>query len=337
MAANATEMSCTAVTITTGMSGYFSFVRSNRPMPSRSAIIRSESINSNSSPEVRTARASIPEAACLQAYPAVPSMEATISRIGSSSSTTRMRSAIGTHESLSAIVTQRRDAESNHSGPETASRIDRAMIFKSKEEVRPQRDEHIPVVDLEHGGKAWGSHAHRGRIGSADSAGRLSARLACFPRYLFQGLGSGLGHVRGVAPGRTLLRAENTGAVRFSGRASDLRARRRIAGGRGSALHAGPRSDRSLNGDHAHPGGLYRSPNPVVAGIAAPARGRRGWLPDHSADCLDRPPSRASRTVGARGVVARVVFAVPPSFVVAVHRSRAGSGIPGRGNFACLE
>ena len=53
MAARATEMSCTAVTITTGMSGYFSLVRSSRPMPSRSAIIRSESINSNSSPEVK--------------------------------------------------------------------------------------------------------------------------------------------------------------------------------------------------------------------------------------------------------------------------------------------
>src|SRR5450755_3869925 len=130
-------MSCTAVTITTGISGYFSLVRSNRPIPSRSAIIKSESINSNSSPDVRTASASMPEAACLQAYPAVPSMEATISRIGSSSSTTRIRSAMGIHESLLAIVTQRRDAESNHSDPETPSRNCRAVIFKSKEEVRP--------------------------------------------------------------------------------------------------------------------------------------------------------------------------------------------------------
>src|SRR5580692_1416520 len=132
MAASATEMSCTAVTITTGMSGYFSFVRSSRPMPSRSAIIRSESINSNSSPEVSTARASMPEAACLQAYPAVPSIEATISRIGSSSSTTRMRSGMRTHESLSAIVTERRDAESNHCGPETRSIKHRAVIFKRR-------------------------------------------------------------------------------------------------------------------------------------------------------------------------------------------------------------
>ena len=86
-----------------------------------------------------------------------------------------------------------------------------------------------------------------------------------------------------------------------------------------------------------HPGGLCRSPNPVVAGIAAPARGRRGWLPDHPADRLDRAAARAPRTVGARGVAARLVFAVPPSFVVALHRSRAGSGIPGRGNCARPE
>src|SRR5271169_2319138 len=141
------------------MSGYFSLVRSNRPMPSRSAIIRSESINSNSSPEMRTARASIPEEACLQAYPAVPSMEATISRIGSSSSTTRMRSGMGSHESLSAIVTHPRDAESNHSGPETPSRKRPAVIFKSKEDVRPQPDERIPLVDLEHGDAPWPGQA----------------------------------------------------------------------------------------------------------------------------------------------------------------------------------
>src|SRR5579862_9494174 len=133
MAARATEMSCTAVTITTGMSGYFSFVRSSRPMPSRSAIIRSESISSNSSPEVRTASASMPEAACLQAYPAVLSMDATISRIGSSSSTTRIRSGMEiTHGSLSAIVTHLRDAESNQSGPETPSRNYRAVVFKNR-------------------------------------------------------------------------------------------------------------------------------------------------------------------------------------------------------------
>src|SRR5947209_17015779 len=130
-------MSCTAVTITTGMSGYLSLVRSSRPMPSRSAIIRSESINSNSSPEVRTASASIPEPACLQVYPAVWSMEATISRIGSSSSTTRMRSGMGLNESLSAIVTHRRDIESNQSGPETRWRNSGDMVFKRKEDVRP--------------------------------------------------------------------------------------------------------------------------------------------------------------------------------------------------------
>src|ERR1035438_1812774 len=210
MAASATEISCTAVTITTGMSGYFSFVRSNRPMPSRSAIIRSESINSNSSPEVRTARASIPESACLQAYPAVPSMEATISRIGSSSSTTRMRSGIGTQKSLWAIVTHSRDAESNHRGPETPSRKYRTVIFKHKEDVRPQYDERIPMVDLEYGCKAWSRHAHKGGIGAADPVGRLFARFTGLSRELSQSLGIGLDRLGCFAASGALLRGENT-------------------------------------------------------------------------------------------------------------------------------
>ncbi|PYX49520.1 MAG: hypothetical protein DMG79_08435, partial [Acidobacteria bacterium] len=73
----------------------------------------------------------------MQAYPAVWSMEATISRIGSSSSTTRMRSGMGLNESLSAIVTHRRDIESNQSGPETRWRNSGDMVFKRKEDVRP--------------------------------------------------------------------------------------------------------------------------------------------------------------------------------------------------------
>src|SRR5947209_16267238 len=92
MAASATEISWTAVTMMTGMSGYFSFERSSSAIPSNSAIMRSESISSNSPVEFRMASASIPEEACRVLYPAALSMDEMISRIGSSSSTTRMRS-----------------------------------------------------------------------------------------------------------------------------------------------------------------------------------------------------------------------------------------------------
>src|SRR5579864_3606679 len=175
MAASATEISCTAVTITTGMSGYFSFVRSSNPMPSKSAIIRSESINSNSSPELSTERASMPEPACLQTYPAVPSMEATISRMGSSSSTTRMRSGMGIHERLSAIVPFRRDSESNHSGPETPSRNLHPMVFNWEESLRPHLHERVLLVSVEHGGGV-GYPTLGGGIRSAYAAGRFPAR-----------------------------------------------------------------------------------------------------------------------------------------------------------------
>src|ERR1035441_4243115 len=66
------------------------------------------------------------------------------------------------------------------------------MIFRSKEDVRPQCDERNPLVDLEYGCKAWFGQADGGRIGSADSAGRLFARSACLPRELSQSLGFGL-------------------------------------------------------------------------------------------------------------------------------------------------
>src|SRR5262249_51969400 len=92
MAAKATEISCTAVTIITGISGYFSLERSSSAMPSSSAIIKSESMSSNSPAELRMARVSMPEEACRVLYPAWLSMEEMISRMGSSSSTTRMRS-----------------------------------------------------------------------------------------------------------------------------------------------------------------------------------------------------------------------------------------------------
>src|SRR5882724_6201724 len=161
-------------------------------MPSRSAIIRSESMSSNSSPEVSTASASMPEPACLQAYPAAVSIESMISRIGSSSSTTRIRSGMRLHESLSVIVSVSRGSESNHSGPDCPSRNRQAMIFKSEEYLRSQRDERIPLVDLELGGKVWHCQAHSGGIVSADSAGRFLARAAGFPRELPQNLGGGL-------------------------------------------------------------------------------------------------------------------------------------------------
>jgi hypothetical protein len=62
----------------------------------------------------------------------------------------------------------------------------RAVIFKRKEDVRPQArsksDERIVLVSLEYGGKAWTGPAHGGGIGSADSAVRLPARAARLPR-----------------------------------------------------------------------------------------------------------------------------------------------------------
>src|SRR3954466_3930219 len=195
MAASATEMSCTAVTITNGMSGYFSFVRSNSPMPSRFAIIRSESINSNSSPELRTASASMPEPACLQAYPAVPSIDATISRIGSSSSTTRMRSGMGVHERLSAIVPFRRDSESNHRGSETPYRFRRCVIFRDEDSVRPQYDERFPVIDVELAGKAGTGPAVGNRMDAAHPAGSARGGATRHSRQLLQSLGSRLGGI----------------------------------------------------------------------------------------------------------------------------------------------
>ena len=66
------------------------------------------------------------------------------------------------------------------------------MIFRNEEDVRPQRDERIPLVDLEFGGKAGNCPAVGGRVGSADLAGRLPARSACLPRKLSQSLGAGL-------------------------------------------------------------------------------------------------------------------------------------------------
>jgi len=62
-ACRATEMSWTAVTITTGREGKHSLLRSSRTMPSISSIIRSVSRRSNSSPDSSKASAFGPEAA----------------------------------------------------------------------------------------------------------------------------------------------------------------------------------------------------------------------------------------------------------------------------------
>src|ERR1700722_9806028 len=182
-------------------------------MPSKSAIIRSESISSNSSPEVSTASASMPEPACLQAYPAALSIESMISRIGSSSSTTRMRSGMRIHGSLSAIVTVPRDSESNHPGPESPSRKTRPVVFKSEEYLRSQRDERFPLVDLEFGGKAWLGQAHGGRTVAGGPARRYAACPARLPRELPENLGGGLDGIRGLTAGGTLAADAGSTAV----------------------------------------------------------------------------------------------------------------------------
>src|SRR5579863_6997790 len=213
MAAKATDMSCTAVTITTGMSGYFSLVRSNRPIPSRSAIIRSESISSNSSPEVSTASASMPEPACLHTYPEAVSIDATISRMASSSSTTKMRSGMGLHRSLSAIVTHRADAESNQNGPETPLKKPLPMIFRHEEYVRSEHDERFPLVSFQRGFRGPGPAPERRRMGAGGAfaghgghpGGRAGNILPCLDR--------GLDRAGRLAFGRARPRAWNSGAV----------------------------------------------------------------------------------------------------------------------------
>src|SRR5579859_1702907 len=329
MAASATEMSCTAVTITTGMSGYFSFVRSKRPIPSRSAIIRSESMSSNSSPEVSTESASMPEPACLQAYPAVPSIEATISRIASSSSTTRIRSGIGIHESLLAIVTHPRDAESNHPGPETPSRKPRSVIFKTQEFVRPELDERLSLVYLECDCKAGPLPAYSGGARLAHSAGRFRARSVCGSRELSQDLDRGLGRPGGIPPCRTFSRGKDSSTVRSRSGAGGLHAGCRITRRRRSAIHAQPRLDSAPRGDHARARRICGGSTSVVARFASFAFRPGSELSHCFADCFGRAASCAPRAMGTFGMARGAVPALVASAMVSIHRSHPGSGVPG--------
>src|SRR5277367_5676430 len=63
-------------------------------------------------------------------------MAQTISRIASSSSTTRIRSGITVVRILSAILRQLLGSESNHRGPETASITGQSMVFRGRALLR---------------------------------------------------------------------------------------------------------------------------------------------------------------------------------------------------------
>src|SRR5580693_1482406 len=91
MAAKATEMSWTAVTITTGMSGCANFIWDSSVKPSTPSIIKSERTIEIFSLERRTASASRAEATGRHSKPAWLKMEHITSRTVVSSSTTNMR------------------------------------------------------------------------------------------------------------------------------------------------------------------------------------------------------------------------------------------------------
>ena len=80
MAASATEMSWTAVTITTGMSGCSCFMLDSRVRPSMPSMIKSESTMEMLSSERSTARASCAEVTGWQSNPAWNRMEHITSR-----------------------------------------------------------------------------------------------------------------------------------------------------------------------------------------------------------------------------------------------------------------
>ena len=104
------------------------------------------------------------------------------------------------------------------------------MIFKSKEDVRPQCDERIPLVDLELGGKAWDCQAHGGRTGFCSFCWVLPCSRCAPSARTTSNFGFWAGPPDCFATGRTLFRRENPCAVRSGRRTDHVHCRRRIAG-----------------------------------------------------------------------------------------------------------
>ena len=89
------------------------------------------------------------------------------------------------------------------------------MIFRNQESVRLKRkaDERVLLVYLEFGGKTGAVPALDGGMDRPDPAGRVSAGAARVSRKLSENLGIRLDSFPGFAPGGTLRRAQNTGAL----------------------------------------------------------------------------------------------------------------------------